>query len=69
MQLSTAWRGVIIGTQDPKHLNPDQTTLVKALHAANIPLSFEPFEFMYKDANGVVVEPGALLLIAPQEED
>jgi len=67
-ELSTSWRGVIIGTRDPKHLNPDQATLVKALLAANITYSFEPLVFTYKDQKGAMVEPQVVLLIAPQQE-
>jgi hypothetical protein len=65
-QLSTLWRGVIVGSLDPKHLTENQAVLVKALRAADIHFSFEPIEFTLNQ-NGTKLEE-VVLLIAPQKE-
>jgi hypothetical protein len=56
VQLSTDWRGLIIGTKDASHLTDDQKRLVAILRAAHLPYSFEP----------IVFENSAVLLVAPQ---
>ena len=66
LNLSTSWRGPIVGSTDPQHLTADQGALVSALRAADIQYSFEPIKFMLKDEKGKDSE-AVVLLIAPPE--
>ncbi len=65
VQLSTLWRGIIIGARDPKHLTDDQAVLTKALDAAHLKYSFESFGITIE--NGGKTNDAVVLLIAPQE--
>jgi len=65
LQLSTTWRGPIIGARDPQHLSADQTVLVKALRAADVSFSFEPISFTIQDEKGGKSE-AVVFLVAPQ---
>jgi hypothetical protein len=66
-QLSTDWRGVIVGAHDPKHLTDYQATLVKALHAAGIEFSFADFRITASQPNGTSLD-ALVLMVAPRKE-
>ena len=64
--LSTIWRGPIVGSRDSQHLTAYQAILVQALRAADIQFTFEPIFMTLPDQKGVKSE-AVLLLIAPPE--
>jgi len=40
-QLNTGWHGLFILVNDEKHLNPEEESLVSALHSAQLPFKFQ----------------------------
>jgi hypothetical protein len=66
-QLTTDWRGVIVGSHDPKHLTDYQAVLVKGLRAANIQFSFVDLRFTVFQQNGTSLD-AVVLMVAPRKE-
>jgi hypothetical protein len=61
-QFSTDWRGLIIGSPDPKHLSKEQKDLIRLLDEAHLPHSFQ--NIVLHDTEGRAAP--AVLLVAPQ---
>jgi hypothetical protein len=64
LQLSTLWRGVIVGATNVHDLDADQQMLTKALDLARIPYTFEPIDFKVV-RKGQPDLKAAVLMVAP----